>query len=77
MLFFITQFYSSLTCPLLSLIIYAGPEFGPSNSNPDYTYSMLDSFVPLPGDDNTQCRCKRGAQVSYSQLVNSVSMLAA
>lgn len=33
------------------------------NSNPDYTYSMLDAFVPLPGDDNAQCRCKRGAQV--------------
>ncbi|XP_018571839.1 collagen and calcium-binding EGF domain-containing protein 1-like [Anoplophora glabripennis] len=41
---------------------FPGPEFGPSNSNPDYTYSMLDAFVPLPGDDNAQCKCKRGAQ---------------
>ena len=49
---------------------YAGPEGGSAslstNSNQqDYTYSMLDAFVPLPGDENAQCRCKRGAQVSY------------
>lgn len=29
----------------------------------DYTYSMLDAFVPLAGDESAQCRCKRGAQV--------------
>lgn len=23
---------------------------------------MLDAFVPLPGHEETQCRCKRGAQ---------------
>ncbi|KAK5650768.1 hypothetical protein RI129_001797 [Pyrocoelia pectoralis] len=31
-------------------------------THPDYTYSMLDAFVPLPGDEMTQCKCKRGAQ---------------
>lgn len=31
-----------------------------SQSNIDYTYSMLDAFVPLPGDEATQCKCKRG-----------------
>ncbi|KAJ8915206.1 hypothetical protein NQ315_015429 [Exocentrus adspersus] len=42
---------------------FPGTEFAPANSNPDYTYSMLDAFVPLPGnDENAQCRCKRGAQ---------------
>ncbi|XP_065170934.1 collagen and calcium-binding EGF domain-containing protein 1-like isoform X4 [Atheta coriaria] len=28
----------------------------------DYTYSILDAFVPLPGDETTHCRCKRGPQ---------------
>ncbi|XP_063909807.1 collagen and calcium-binding EGF domain-containing protein 1-like [Zophobas morio] len=46
---------------------FPGPEGGSAslstNSNQqDYTYSMLDAFVPLPGDENAQCRCKRGAQ---------------
>lgn len=31
----------------------------------DYTYSMLDAFVPLAGDESAQCRCKRGAQVIF------------
>ncbi|KAF5289637.1 hypothetical protein FQA39_LY14995 [Lamprigera yunnana] len=30
--------------------------------NPDYTYSMLDAFVPLPANEHTLCKCKRGAQ---------------
>ncbi|XP_060525070.1 collagen and calcium-binding EGF domain-containing protein 1-like [Cylas formicarius] len=33
-----------------------------SHTNHDYTYSMLDAYVPLAADDQTQCRCKRGAQ---------------
>ncbi|RZC37464.1 collagen and calcium-binding EGF domain-containing protein 1 [Asbolus verrucosus] len=46
---------------------FPGPEGATAslstNSNQqDYTYSMLDAFVPLPGDENAQCRCKRGAQ---------------
>nr|XP_023028592.1 collagen and calcium-binding EGF domain-containing protein 1-like [Leptinotarsa decemlineata] len=32
-----------------------------SSSNLDYTYSMVDAFVPL-GDGNNQCSCKRGPQ---------------
>lgn len=35
-----------------------------TTNNPDYTYSMLDAFVPLPGDDEAQCKCKRGPRVS-------------
>lgn len=32
--------------------------------NQDYTYSLLDSgFVPLQGERDAYCRCKRGAQV--------------
>lgn len=33
-------------------------------SHQDYTYSILDTFVPLPDEEgtNTQCRCKRGPQ---------------
>ncbi|KAB0802020.1 hypothetical protein PPYR_04206 [Photinus pyralis] len=43
---------------------FPGPEMIPMNPKvqPDYTYSMLDAFVPLPGDEMTQCKCKRGAQ---------------
>ncbi|CAG9765383.1 unnamed protein product [Ceutorhynchus assimilis] len=33
-----------------------------SISNQDYTYSMLDAFVPVAEDENVQCRCKRGPQ---------------
>ncbi|KAF7282343.1 hypothetical protein GWI33_002784 [Rhynchophorus ferrugineus] len=28
----------------------------------DYTYTMQDTFIPLSGNENAQCRCKRGAQ---------------
>ncbi|XP_017780601.1 PREDICTED: collagen and calcium-binding EGF domain-containing protein 1-like [Nicrophorus vespilloides] len=43
---------------------FPGPEgSGVAQGNTqDYTYSILDAFVPLPGDENAQCRCKRGAQ---------------
>ncbi|KAJ8978199.1 hypothetical protein NQ317_013145 [Molorchus minor] len=44
---------------------FPGPDFSSntlSSPNTDYKYSMLDAFVSLPGDENTQCRCKRGAQ---------------
>lgn len=34
----------------------------------DYTYSLLDAFVPLPGDETAYCRCKRGPQVKYKIL---------
>ncbi|ERL87429.1 hypothetical protein D910_04823 [Dendroctonus ponderosae] len=33
-----------------------------SQSHLDYTYSMLDAFVPLSDEENAQCKCKRGAQ---------------
>ncbi|XP_008200908.1 collagen and calcium-binding EGF domain-containing protein 1 [Tribolium castaneum] len=33
-----------------------------AHTTQDYTYSVLDAFVPLPGDENAQCRCKRGPQ---------------
>lgn len=35
-----------------------------SNGYPDYTYSMLDAFVPVSEDENAQCKCKRGPRVS-------------
>ncbi|CAH1971706.1 unnamed protein product [Acanthoscelides obtectus] len=28
----------------------------------DYTYSVLDAFVPLGDNENVQCKCKRGSQ---------------
>lgn len=46
-----------------------------TSSNHDYTYSMLDAFVPLPGDDSTYCRCKRGAQVRMEGACNSMKNL--
>nr|CAI5847421.1 unnamed protein product [Callosobruchus analis] len=33
-----------------------------NSGNMDYTYSILDAFVPLGEDENVQCRCKRGSQ---------------
>ncbi|CAG9861087.1 unnamed protein product [Phyllotreta striolata] len=32
------------------------------NSNLDYTYSMVDTYIQLPGEENAQCVCKRGPQ---------------
>ncbi|XP_066152626.1 collagen and calcium-binding EGF domain-containing protein 1-like [Euwallacea fornicatus] len=29
---------------------------------PDFTYSMLDAFVPISDEEPTQCKCKRGAR---------------
>lgn len=35
-----------------------------NNINPslDYSYSIVDTYVQLPGEENTQCACKRGPQ---------------
>lgn len=44
---------------------FPGPESSPMpgpNSYQDYTYSMLDTFVPLGTIEQSQCKCKRGAQ---------------
>lgn len=48
--------------------MFVGLEASVPAASPDYTYSVLDAFVPLSGDENAQCRCKRGAQVSFVQL---------
>ncbi|KAL1492057.1 hypothetical protein ABEB36_012555 [Hypothenemus hampei] len=41
---------------------FPGIESNAIPPNLDYSYSILDAFVPYPGDETTQCRCKRGAQ---------------
>lgn len=47
---------------------------GDVTSPEDYTYSMLDAFVPLPADGQSPtayCRCKRGAVVSDTLRFNN------
>ncbi|XP_056643014.1 collagen and calcium-binding EGF domain-containing protein 1-like [Diorhabda sublineata] len=43
---------------------FPGPDISSNNinSNLDYTYSVVDAYVPQADNDNTQCVCKRGPQ---------------
>lgn len=62
---------------ILLFLFYAGQEGTSSGrdvtSRDDYSFSMLDAFVPLPSDNEQSpgyCRCKRGAVVSDPICLN-------